>query len=188
MLVRIKVKAGWCRRGEGGHCWMGQVGLCTLFLTAGLAGPVKGGGLKVAGRRHWNTREKGTIQRERENTNNTNTVNEHAHTHAGPEIKMFDKKKKKKKKCFDHTPHWTKEEEKKKQENNFYIIYTDLSTFSIKDNLSVFWTVNLCQLQICTGDYTMWLSELSLSATCRYNKEESVCRCMHVMTVCEYAC
>lgn len=97
------------------------------------------------------------------------------------------KKKKEKKKCFDHTPHWTKEEEKNKK-NNFYIIYTDLSTFSIKDNLSVFWTVNLCQLQICTGDYTMWLSELSLSATCRYNKEESVCRCMHVMTVCEYAC
>lgn len=35
---------------------MGQFGLCTLFLTAGLAGPMKGGGggggLKVAGRRH----------------------------------------------------------------------------------------------------------------------------------------
>lgn len=37
---------------------MGQFGLCTMFLTAGLAGPIKGGrkeggaALKVAGRRH----------------------------------------------------------------------------------------------------------------------------------------
>lgn len=30
-------------RGKGGRCWMGQVGLCTLFLTAGLAGPGKKG-------------------------------------------------------------------------------------------------------------------------------------------------
>lgn len=47
--MRIKVKAGGCREAgwvgwEGGRCWMGQVGLCTLFLTAGLAGPVKGRG------------------------------------------------------------------------------------------------------------------------------------------------
>lgn len=80
-------------------------------------------------------------------------------------------------------PHATLDKRKKQ---NLYIIEADLSTFSIKDNLSVFWTVNLCQLRICTGDYTMWLSKLRLFATCRYNKEESVC--MHVMNVCEYAC
>lgn len=65
-------------------------------------------------------------------------------------------------------PRWTREKEKgrkkKEKRKHFYIIYTDLSTFSTKDNLSVFWTVNLCQLQIRTGGYTMWLSELSLSA------------------------
>lgn len=84
--------------------------------------------------------------------------------------------------------HATLDKRKKKTKTkNFYIIYTDLSTFSIKDNLSVFWTVNLCQLQICTGDYTMWLSELSPSATCRCSKEESVCRCTRVIDVCEYA-
>lgn len=47
---------------------------------------------------------------------------------------MSDKKKKK---VLDYTPHWTKEKEKNKTKH-FYIIYTDFSTFSTKDNLSVF--------------------------------------------------
>lgn len=53
--------------GAVGGCWMGHFGLCTLFLTVRLAGPMLlgvggrlggggaeglGRGLKVAGRRH----------------------------------------------------------------------------------------------------------------------------------------
>lgn len=41
MLVRIKGEGGLMQEGTG-HCWMGQFGLCTLFLTAGLAGPIMG--------------------------------------------------------------------------------------------------------------------------------------------------
>lgn len=136
---------------------MGQVGLCTLFLTAGLAGPYKGRGaqssrsetLKHQRERHYPERTR--KQKPKEKNKHKHGKQTHARWVTGPEI-MFDKK------CLTtrHVGH-------KQKENNFYIINADLSTFSIKDNLSVFWTVNLCQLQICTGDYTTWLSKLSLS-------------------------
>lgn len=61
-----------------------------------------------------------------------------------------------------------------------------ISQIEAEKTISGFWTADLCQLQIYTGDYyTMWLSELSLYATCMYYKEESVCICMHEMNVFE---
>lgn len=59
-----------------------------------------------------------------------------------------------------------------------------ISQIEAEKTISGFWTADLCQLQIYTGDYyTTWLSELSLYATCMYYKEESVCICMHEMNV-----
>lgn len=64
----------------GVHCWMGQVELCTLFLTAGLAGPIQGGGSKQQVG-DTETPERKALSRENKKTE-TNNTNTHTNTHA----------------------------------------------------------------------------------------------------------
>lgn len=88
-----------------------------------------GWGLKIAGRRHWNTREKGTIQRTRKQTSYTNTVNMHAHTHTGPDMKLK----------WQHRAYCSttlNEENKPKTKTKSFTSFTDdFSNWSRKDNL-----------------------------------------------------
>lgn len=134
MFVRGKVKVGWCgRKVEEGCCWMSWI-MYTVSLQDWQAPKREGGagggwGLKIAGRRHWNTREKGTIQRTRKQTNYTNTVNTHAHTHrTRHEIKMTTA-------CLLQHNFEQKTKQNKNPPKCFTSFTDDLSTWSIKDNL-----------------------------------------------------
>lgn len=181
MLVRIKVEAGWCG-GWGFIVGWDRLSYVHCFSLQDWQAPYREGAQSSRSETLKHQRERHYPERTRKQKPITQTHTQ-IHTHrTRPEIKMFDKKSA----WPDATLGKKKQKRTKKQLTSFTLISL---SFSIKDNLSVFWTGYLCQLQICTGDYTMWLSKLCLLATCRYNKGGERLR-MHACNecLCEYAC
>lgn len=112
------------------------------------------GWLKVAGRRHWNAREKGTIQRERQRHSPTDTVNK---TRRGEGRIGHLKSTTKVLYCMTH---WTKKRKKttkkpkqnKKHPPKLYI-NMDLSTFSTKGQSQFSSTLLVFEVfYICLGN------------------------------------